>query len=173
MLHNKHGGDRMKKIILLFLLVGLTFTGCTQDGEGNGETTKSDGFAFQVENIVIDLHAEAAPILEALGDPMDSFEAPSCAFNGMDRVYVYSGFEIHTYEDQGKDYVSAIILLDDSVSTKEGIYLYSSLEEVLDVYGSNYTKNFDLYTFERAKSKITFLFQDNQLISIEYIAKAF
>ncbi|WBW98594.1 hypothetical protein [Oceanirhabdus sp. W0125-5] len=103
---------------------------------------------------------------------MDYFEAPSCAFEGMGKVYTYSGFELHTYEISGVDYVAGVIFLDDSVSTKEGIYLYSKLDEVLEAYGQNYTESNGLYTYKLDKHKISFLVENDEVVSIEYMATA-
>lgn len=65
------------------------------------------------------MNEKAAPILEKLGEPMEYFEAESCAFEGLDKIYTYSGFELHTYEMKGTDYVASVMFLDDSVSTKK------------------------------------------------------
>ena len=86
----------------------------------------------------------------------------------MDKVYTYSGFELHTYEIDGVDYVASILFLDDSVSTKEGIYLYCSLDDVLSAYGDSYTKGLGLYTYELDKSQISFLIENDEVVSIEY-----
>jgi hypothetical protein len=88
----------------------------------------------------------------------------------MERVYTYSGFELHTYEMDGTDYVAALIFLDDSVSTKEGVYLFSSLEDVLAAYGDGYTRTNDMYSYERDGSKLSFLVENDEVTMIEYMA---
>ena len=101
---------------------------------------------------------------------MDSFEAPSCAFKGLEKNYTYNGFELHTYELSGVDYVASIVFLDDSVSTKEGIALNSDLKDVLKLYGNKYTKKSNSYTYLLDKSKISFIIENNKVTSIEYIS---
>ena len=54
-----------------------------------------------------------------LGEPMHYFEAPSCAFEGMDKIYSYSGFEFTTYTKDNVDYIASIVFLDDTVTTRE------------------------------------------------------
>lgn len=122
---------RFSLIIILSLLLSLFLTGCggsAQPAAGDNPGKTGDegpaGYVFETEGIVIAMHAEVEPILQKLGEAMEYFEAESCAFQGMERVYTYSGFELHTYEMDGTDYVAALIFLDDSVSTKEGVYLF-------------------------------------------------
>ncbi len=157
-------------IILVFLLTGCNIWNVDKPNQNTPSNDKS--FVFEVLGTKIELHALADPILEALGDPLDSFEAPSCAFHGIDRVYVYGSFELHTYESDGQDLVSAIIILDDSVTTKEGIYIYSTFDEVIKAYGDKYTRNFDMYTYHLGYSKLNFFIENGKVVSIEYIATA-
>lgn len=178
----------MKKLSIVLILLILLLVGCSNGGENTSvspedssaaadvqeandiQEAKSEGYVFEYKGVAIPMHKEAAPILESLGDNMDYFEAESCAFQGMEKVYTYSGFELYTYEADGTDYVAAVIFLDDSVGTKEGIYLYSSLDDILKAYGDNYTEELGLYTYELNKSKISFLIENNEVTSIEYTA---
>ena len=129
----------MKRFIVLFT-AALLFIGCGNTEQGNQGTeasagenmeqiadnsvqTPAEGYSFTYQGVVISMNAEAAPIIEALGEPIDYFEAPSCAFQGLDKIYYYSGFELGTYPDSDKDYVSYVNLLDDTVSTEQGISL--------------------------------------------------
>lgn len=171
----------MRKLSLLLLVLILMLAGCssvegTSEAGGNDAIEENNqevnGYEFEYDGITMAMYNEAAPILEGLGDEMDYFEAESCAFQGMDKIYTYGGFELHTHEIDGVDYVSSIIFLDDSVSTKEGIYLYSSLEDVLEAYGDNYSEEYGLYTFEKEDSKLSFLIEDDEVTSIEYMAVA-
>ena len=168
---------RLCLIIVLSLVLLLLLTGCggsTQPaaGEAPGEAGDNGpaGYVFETEGVVIKMHAEVEPILQKLGEAMEYFEAESCAFQGMERVYTYSGFELHTYEMDGTDYVAAVIFLDDSVSTKEGVYLFSSLEDVLAAYGDGYVKTNDMYSYEKGGSKLSFLIENGEVTSIEYMA---
>lgn len=158
----------MKRILFFSLIMVLVLAGCAGPEETPQEP--EEVFEFEVKGITIKMHAEAAPILAELGDPTSYFEAESCAFQGMERVYSYSGFELYTYELDGTDYVASIVFLDDSVVTKEGIYLYSTYDEVIAAYGEDYTKTFNLYSYESGDSKLAFLIENDYVTSIEYIA---
>ena len=179
----------MKKIGLLLIVLILLLTGCgggenaSGNLDDNGDNSmpmgsineldddkESKGYVFEYNGTTIAMNEKAESILEDLGESIDYFEAESCAFEGLDKIYTYSGFELNTYEIDGVDYVASVLLLDDSVSTKEGIYLYSNLNDVLSTYGNNYTKNLGMYTYELNKSKISFLVEDDEVVSIEYNA---
>jgi len=88
----------------------------------------------------------------------------------MEKVYTYSGFEIHTYELDGVDYVLSVVFLDDSVATKEGIYLYSDLNSMLEAYGDDYTKTNNQYTYTSGSSQLNFIIENDEVASIEYMA---
>ncbi|NMA94933.1 MAG: hypothetical protein GX974_02715 [Clostridiales bacterium] len=128
------------------------------------------GYVFEVNNIEIAMHQEAGPILESLGEPMDEFEADSCAFQGKERVYTYSGFEIYTYEKDGEDYVASVVFLDDSITTKEGVYLFSNIDEAIKIYGDDYIKEDNSYKYSQGRSQFVLIFEDNEIVSIEYLA---
>lgn len=183
---NKKGELHMKKLSILLVL--LLLVGCS-DAEptstdnqtvevDNDKTQTKDktkqndesGFEFESNGVTIAINQEAKTVVEKLGDSLDYFEAPSCAFDGMDKIYTYNGFELHTYEVDGVDYVLSVIFLDDSVTTKEGVYLFSSLDDVLEVYGENYTENQGLYTYEKGDTTLSFLIENDEVVSIEYMA---
>jgi hypothetical protein len=165
----------MKRLCVI-LVFALFLTGCggaqpiDSGSVENGGNNGPKGYVFETGGVVIAMHAEVEPILQKLGEAMEYFEAESCAFQGMEKVYTYSGFELHTYEMDGVDYVAAVVFLDDSVSTKEGVYLFSSLEDMLEAYGDGYTKTNDMYSYDLDGSRLSFLVENEEVTSIEYLA---
>lgn len=125
-------------------------------------------YVFEYNGVVIGINDPSEPVLEALGEPMSYFEAPSCAFEGLDKIYSYNSFEFQTYTKDGKDYISSVIFLDDSVTTTEGITLSAPLEEVNSVYGSGYTQSFNQYTYTDGNCDLSFLIENNEVVAIEY-----
>lgn len=188
----------MKKLAIILLVIALFIAGCAQDDKTpannkDGQDIKSGSnldkadnkedekdkedpdnnnnqteYVFETAGITIAVNGELGPILEKLGEPLEYFEAPSCAFQGMEKIYTYNSFEITSYELDGKDCVLAIVLLDDTVATKKGIHLYASLDDLIKVYGDNYKESFGLYEYEEGISRLSFFVEDNKVTSIEY-----
>jgi len=111
--------------------------------------------------------ADSAVFKNALGKPNFLFEAESCAFEGMDRIYSYDGFEIYTADD-GEEKITSILIMDDSVKTVEGIYLGETVDKMIALYGEADEQNFETYTYYRGDSLLIFMFEDGELVSVEY-----
>ncbi|MEA4890410.1 MAG: hypothetical protein VB070_13220 [Clostridiaceae bacterium] len=172
---------KIKKAGVLLLAVLFLLTGCaagpssgtagTNPASGSSQAAKS-GYAFKTGDLTIYMHDEAAPILEKLGEPKQTFEAESCAFQGKERTYVYTSFSVYTYELDGVDHIASVVILDDSIGTPEGIYLNSTLDDVKKAYGDKYEESVGLYTYKSDTMKLSFLIKDNVVTSIEYVALA-
>lgn len=143
----------------------------SQATEQQDEAAVSKGYVFVVSGVTVAVDADMAPILQTLGDPTSYFEAASCAFEGLDKIYTYNGFEIDTYPGQDKDLVSAVILKDDSVATAEGICIGDSMEKLLEAYGEAAQEN-GMLVYEKDGMRLCFILQDDSVISIEYRSTA-
>lgn len=129
------------------------------------------GYVFLVGDVTVEVDGDAAPVIQALGEPVSYFEAASCAFEGLDKIYTYNGFEIDTYPAKDKDLVSAIVLKDDSISTAEGICIGDSLEKLQQAYGEAAQEN-GMLVYEKDGMRLCFILQDDSIISIEYRSMA-
>lgn len=134
------------------------------------ESGGNKGYVFEVKDIAIEIDAEAEGYIEALGEPLSYYEAPSCAFGDLDKIYTYNGFEMDTYSLEGKDYVSAIIFKDDSVTTPEGICIGEDAEKVKEVYGEPTEEKDGNAVYGKDGMKLNFLIQDDKVVSIEYLS---
>ena len=110
-------------------------------------------------------------VLAALGEPQSYFEAESCAFEGLDKTYTYSGFVITTRPEGEKDYVNSILLTDDSVTTPEGIFIGSSGDDVIAAYGQSPAGFATLLTYTKNGTVLNFVLSEDKVISIEYLAE--
>lgn len=126
------------------------------------------GYAYIHNGVTIEIDAEAAPIIEALGEADSYFESPSCAFEGIDKTYTYGSIEIDTYPTDDKDYISAVIFKDDSVTTTEGVCIGDSLDKVKEVYGEGGEGAGGMVVYEKDGMKLNFIIQDNAVAAIEY-----
>ena len=126
------------------------------------------GYYFEAAGVAIEMGAPVAPVIEALYEPLNYFEAPSCAFDGVDRIYYYRGFELYTYPVDEVDFVSSVNLTDDSVTTPEGVYLGMTFDQMTGVYGENYSQSFGQYTYAQGDSCLSFLIEDGVIAVIAY-----
>ena len=58
--------------------------------------------------------------------------------------------------------------MDDSVKTVEGIYLGETVDKMIALYGEADKQNFETYTYYRGDSLLIFMFEDGELVSVEY-----
>jgi len=141
----------------------------TEPDEAQGDIpVQPTDFAFVVKGVSIHMGGLAAPVVEALGEPQNYFEAPSCAFEGVDKIFYYSGFELFTYPVDGDDFISSINLTDDSVTTFEGVYLGLTFDDMIAAYGEDHDRNFGQYTYILGDSLLSFLIEDDVITVITY-----
>lgn len=127
------------------------------------------GFIFTPsENIQLYMHKEASSVLKALGEPLTFLEAPSCAFQGTDRIYGFGSYELTTYEKDGKEFIYDIYFLDDSVTTDEGIYLGCSRADMEAAYGTDYEESSGSFTYTKDGMTLQFLIENDSVSAIRY-----
>lgn len=186
----------MKKWILL-LALAFVFTGCGKESTNNGDTdttptpveqqnnqgsgnndtqnnkvTEPKGYVFEYNGVKVGMDMEAAPIIEALGEANTYFEAPSCAFEGLDKTYGYGSFELDTYELNGKDYIAAVFFCDDLIETPEGVALFETKADMTAAYGEDFKEEFGMLVYEKEGMKLKFILEGDEITSIEYSSKA-
>ncbi len=131
--------------------------------------TSLDDYVFEYKGVKIAPDMNTNEFLSALGDPLHYYEVKSCAFEGMDKIYTYTSFEISTYPSGANDLVSSIYFKDDTVTTQEGVYLGMAKSDVLALYGSNYTESAGAYVYSKGGMELHFIFDGETLASIEYV----
>ncbi|MBP0726359.1 hypothetical protein J5Y03_14450 [Bacillus sp. RG28] len=176
----------MKKVNLLFVALILILVGCSSkvSNEVNPKGTvkagveqktaspksssEKNGYKLKINGVSIAMNAKAAPIIKQLGKEKNYFEAPSCAFQGLEKTYSYNGFDLNTFEKDGVDYVVGIAFTDDTIATTEGVSLFAKKEEVLQKYGNGYKQKNNSYTYKADGTNLIFLIENNEVSSIEY-----
>lgn len=157
----------MKKLLSMILVCGcvaLALCGCKNDSEDN------KGFRFESNGVVIIPNDEADGIIDKLGKYVSYDESASCAFEGLDKIYRYNGFEVQTYPDKGKDYIYSVTFLSDMVSTPEGISIGSTREKVIETYGDGYEAVGENISYKSEKTCLQFIFRDGKVTSVKYLA---
>ncbi len=161
-------------------------TADVQEGAENAENTAEEnaaeeaptveskkaasGFSYEAsyngKTITLYADMDMQEVLDVIGEPATYFEAASCAFQGLDKIYTYDHFEIDTYPNGEQDLVSAIVILDDLVTTPEGAYIGQSLADVEAIYGTDHEVNGSSYTYTKDGSKLEFVLTDDSVSSI-------
>lgn len=131
--------------------------------------TSLDDYVFEYKGVKIAPDMNTNEFLAALGEPLHYYEVKSCAFEGMDKIYTYTSFEISTYPNGANDLVSSIYFKDDTVTTQEGAYLGMAKSDVLALYGSDYTESAGAYVYSKGGMELHFIFDGETLASIEYV----
>ena len=155
----------MKKLAFLLALCLLLAPLCACAEESEQPTT----YTFTASGVQIAIDAEAAPILSALGEWSAFDESPSCAFEGMDKVYTYNAYEIETYCQKNVDYVAKVRLLDDSVKTAKGIAIGAKKADVTAAYGTPTTESETELTYQASGMRLQFLLRNGIVSGIQYL----
>ena len=171
----------MKKLICLILAaitaISMAACGSSQPATNNSGSQNTnapvaatDGYVFNYNGTKIAMHAEAAPVVAALGEPKTYTEEASCAFTGLDKTYFYGNFYIQTYPIGEKDYIFGVWFADDSVSTDEGVYVGMAQADVEAAYGAESFNGSNAYIMTKGKSTLTVIIKDGVVSSVQYDA---
>ena len=128
---------------------------------------------FEGKGVRLEPWMEAAPALAALGTPIGSFEADSCAYIGKDLFYYYPGFELTVNEVDGVNRITAITVADDTVTIPQGLRIYDEEEKLLDVLGG--VEENGVYTYRSGRTELLIQVKDvgddaRRIASMEYRA---
>ena len=170
---------KAKQLVTITLALVCTFGlfGCSSNdvkvinnnaSSASGAESSEAGYVFSYKGTDIPVDADFAPILEELGEPNTYFESPSCAAQGIGKHYTYNDFEIETYPDGDNDLVLYVMLKTDAVSTKEGINISSTKDDIIAAYGEPTEEVTGSLIYQMSDMKLKFLFNGDSMISIEY-----
>lgn len=111
----------------------------------------SNGFAFGVMDLVDDVIAN-------IGEPADTFQTASCAYQGDDYFYYYDGFEFtaNVIDDQQK--IISITMDDDTVELPQGVCIGMEIQEALDLINESLGGSSDDVRYEQNNAVYTFTY---------------
>lgn len=172
----------MKKILAAVLSIICVISLLAACGAGDNKiepepkpvdtgSPKTEGYVFSAKGVSIVIDSDVAPVLSSLGDPGSYFEEASCAFDGIDKTYSYSGFEIKTYPTDSGDRIQGVFLTDDRVQTAEGLRVGSSKADMESLYGTDYTVKGTEYTYEKGGMTLRVTMKDDTVNLITYASE--
>lgn len=166
----------MKKLLLLSLvtMTTLMMTACGEDSEANSTATDAvvDGYSWEIEGITINIGDLEADTVEHISEESNYFEEPSCASDGIDRVYSYNNYEILFSETNGVFGVSMIRLTSDLVSTIEGVSIGDSVESAKEACGEPTDETEGVLLYIKGETELRLIISEEEVVWIE-IAKIF
>ena len=153
--------------LMIAALLMLTACGGSKEPETSGDDSSDQGgkLVFLYKDMEIAMKDDAAPILEALGEPKSYTEAASCAF---DKTYYYGSFYLYTYPDGEKDRVNMVVLCDDTLSTPEGLAIGDSKEKVESTYSADGYNGVNAYVYTKGDCTLTIIMENDKVSSIQY-----
>ena len=128
----------------------------------------SPSFTAVINGTEIAIDAECDPIIEKLGEPKETFEAPSCAFEGKSYTYTYDGFKVETYPNNDANRVYAVMLTDATQKTAEGLAVGATAEEIITACGEATVETDTLIVYAGDGIDLQFFMEDEKVTSIVY-----
>ena len=108
----------------------------------------------------------------AINKEVNISEIPSCAFEGIDKVYTYENVEITVAEINGKNIVYSVYFIDDSVETTEGVKITDNKDVMIDKYGNEYEELLEnKYIYTKNNVQLSFIVENDVITGIEYELK--
>ena len=124
---------------------------------------------FEANGTKIYVYDLAEDVINRLGEPVSTFEAPSCAYQGMDVFYLYNGFQLTVNEIDEGDHVSVIMIVDDTVSIPQGLKIGNSKETMLELMGDDYHVSEGIYEYVSGYTTLQIQIKDDVVASILYV----
>ena len=134
-----------------------------EPAEGN-----DDPYYFGTKGIEIRIMDEAGGVLSTLGDPLQTFEADSCAFQGKDYFYYYDGFQLMVNDVDGVMRITSITMVDDTVKAPQGIGIGSKEEDIAPAFGEDYTSASNMYVYRHDTTSLQISVQNGKVSAMVY-----
>ena len=148
----------------------------TQDvAQGDTAQAAPTGYYLTVNDYKLAVDQPMETVIASMGKEESYFEAPACAFDGVEKIYTYNNgaIEVRTYiAADGKDYVNFVVLKNDLVSTDEGLSVGDNTEKVKQVYGEDYKDNNGSFEYTKGNMKLLIVIEEDAVVSIQYISTA-
>ena len=124
-------------------------------------------YGFEAAGYTFGIFDPIDDVLAATGDATGTFEAESCAYQGSDYFYYFSGFELTANEFDGKKLVTYINVIDDTVSIPQGVKIGMAEDEMCSLMEVE-PASAGLYRFEHGSSVLQILAKEGVITAIEY-----
>lgn len=168
----------IKKALAVAMLVvtGFTMAACGADNGNHNETEsvsmeqEKNSYVFEVKGVSMEINGDVTDYVAKLKEPSGgTYEAKSCAFEGLDKFWYYDGFTLQGYQNNGNDLLYSITFDDDTVKTKEGIKIGDRWTDAVKAYGDGYKSDKGMYCYESDGMQLQFIVKDDCITNITYV----
>ncbi len=168
----------MKKKVLIGIVIVLVVIGVIEIAVTMSNRPKTDKNKAQTAETTKDVYTFAdgdkKAVLgeefnkDAFGKEENYSEIASCAFEGLDRTYTYTDYEITTFPDGDKERVFSVYFLNENVQTQEGVKITDSFDKMKEVYGEPTNQQGNQYVYTKGKTNMEFIVEEDVITSIQY-----
>lgn len=121
------------------------------------------GVTYKGRKIMLNTNISA--VSSALGNTTDYSEAPSCNYDGLDKIFTYGDVSIYTYPHQSGDLINEIEVNDASVAADKGINpIGMTMADVKAVYGEPTAVEGSTYKYANGNC-YTYFYADGDMVS--------
>ena len=163
----------MKKVSLivlaLILCVASVFSLASCDNGEKPDETSMDIFYTTFNGTKIELGANAAPVITALGEANEVKSLGDCGGFGAQIKYVYDDFEIFTLKNDKGETIDGISFVNDIASTSKGICLGDGSSKIIEEYGEPTQKSDTEIRYKKDNLVLKFKISDGEVTEIDYL----
>lgn len=126
-------------------------------------------FEFVYKGVSVKPNLKSQPIVDAIGEEYEYFEADSCASLGISKTYTYKNgaFSIVTEPLLDKeDTVYQVVIYTADVVMPEGITIGATKDKVIEVYGNPSQSDDDSSLYMKGDEYMMFTYTDGKVDSI-------
>ena len=104
----------------------------------------------------------------ALPEAESVYQVPSCAIEGTDNVYSYGDIEVTAFNDGSGEVIYSVYIVDANTPTAEGLYIGDMLDQVIAVYGEDYTQENGQVTYQKGNTLLVIILDGDYVASIDF-----
>ena len=160
-------------ILLLIILVLAILVVCNKDKiiptSATKSTTEESQKSFSIKFNGIDVTPGEKFEENKISEEANLSEIPSCAFDGVDKVYTYSNVEITVADVDKVPTVYSVYFINENISTDEGIKISDTKDLMIEKYGKNYDNSLsNVYEYTKGNVILSFIVENDIITGIEY-----
>ena len=156
-------------ITIIVVAVGLIMKNSKEKTkESNTENSKSNT-AFSVKYRGEEIVPGTEFSVNKIDEEANISEIPSCAFDGIDKIYTYKNFEIIVASVNGKDTIYSVYFDNDEMETTEGVKVTDTKDHMIEKYGTDYEQKLgNKYIYLNGNVELSFIIESDIITAIEY-----